>query len=57
MFVMSVTTTACGCTKKQKIKFATAEKLARIKFNKPISLIVPSHLHFVEEAYLKRFKF
>ena len=50
---------ACSClgTSKQKIKFATAEKLARLKPHKPISLIVPAHLHFVEEAYLKRFKF
>lgn len=50
---------ACSClgTGKQKIKFATAERLARLKLQKPISLIVPARLHFVEEAYLKRFKF
>ena len=50
---------ACSClgTGKQKIKYSTAEKVSKLKLQKPISLVVPARLHFVEEEYLKRFKF
>jgi len=49
---------ACSClgTGKQKIKYATADKLAKVKLQKPVSLIVPSRMHFMEEEFLRRFR-
>lgn len=43
-------------TKKQKIKYGTAEKLAKLNLRKPLSLIIPGKLHFVEEEFLKEFR-
>jgi len=49
---------ACSClgTKKQEIKYARAEKIAKVKMQKPLCLIVPAKLHFVEKEFLKRFE-
>ncbi len=49
---------ACSClgTKKQKIKFGTADKVSKQKLQRPFSLIVPGKLHFVEEEFLKSFR-
>lgn len=50
---------ACSClgTKHQKIIYTSLEKLSKLRLKKPISLIIPSKLHFIEEEFLKNFKY
>lgn len=58
IFTSSTLCLACSCLgrDKEKIVYGESEKIKNLNLEKPLSLIVPSDLHFLEAEALERFK-